>query len=645
MKNTRHACPHVSVLAESVLKYKEAIDRGRLASDAASTNSSNLKTKSTDKSPCGHFDGDETCCLDKDPVSGCVHDTGDVKCCITLAGDAIVNATIDVASVYDMAAGKYAFRTHMSDMINAVPTPKSGMRDARIHRRSLDYKFSVSFSSPSVPSAVSSSASRGAADPSLHLAPCGSTWVLHQHTGVVFEKGDVVECSIGDYSCSKGCGHATRYRGTGAALWRITRDRLIDEDLFYDILGLLRAGLPMGAYFARFNDFGSTASSPTRLPSPSIVIDEFFAWMCRHPELSPDIGLCPLCKTHYRVVIFDSTTNCTRERPEGPPIYKSHETREVPLGSILDEHRSLFQRESHRSAILDEIDGKVDVETSILNQLHPALGKYIEWARDTKIRDEALDFIKLFVMRTSLDQVLRPAFVDKLKLALDAKDLYAVAEESRLVELKELAVAVTTTNITPQPLLDLVAEMARRVSLAVVHAETKTAPTLCTLPVNPATTGINYTGFNPGGHRIRNNLNFGVNDASNNSGTDEGGTCTKHYERSGMVQVAFCEHGRVLGLHTIYKGQAEGPRDPMGALLFCEVAPKFVVYDNACNLAEYTKSRHPSFFADTIFVHDRFHGVNHVACSRVFNADRYPELDFLNSSIAEQFNSFLKVRR
>lgn len=38
-----------------------------------------------------------------------------------------------------------------------------------------------------------------------------------------------------------------------------------------------------------------------------------------------------------------------------------------------------------------------------------------------------------------------------------------------------------------------------------------------------------------------------------------------------------------------------------------EAAPKYVIYDNACNLARYAFSREPLYFRSTHFVVDRFH--------------------------------------
>ena len=41
------------------------------------------------------------------------------------------------------------------------------------------------------------------------------------------------------------------------------------------------------------------------------------------------------------------------------------------------------------------------------------------------------------------------------------------------------------------------------------------------------------------------------------------------------------------------------------------IAPKVIIYDNACNLHNYCLNRDPLFFMDTWFLVDRLHWSNH----------------------------------
>lgn len=56
------------------------------------------------------------------------------------------------------------------------------------------------------------------------------------------------------------------------------------------------------------------------------------------------------------------------------------------------------------------------------------------------------------------------------------------------------------------------------------------------------------------------------------------------------------------------------------------VAPRVVVYDNACNLAVHCLMREPRFYADTAFIVDRMHYKSHRNCPRIYDADQYPGL-------------------
>jgi hypothetical protein len=47
--------------------------------------------------------------------------------------------------------------------------------------------------------------------------------------------------------------------------------------------------------------------------------------------------------------------------------------------------------------------------------------------------------------------------------------------------------------------------------------------------------------------------------------------------------------------------------------------PKYVIYDNGCNLFEYCHNRAPTLFKATTFVSDAFHWVNHSNCASFFD--------------------------
>ena len=123
-------------------------------------------------------------------------------------------------------------------------------------------------------------------------------------------------------------------------------------------------------------------------------------------------------------------------------------------------------------------------------------------------------------------------------------------------------------------------------------------------------------------------------------------TCSKNYPIVGKKGTTylflwFCPlHGHCFGYHMI--PIAEGRKDPSASLyLFKENAPEIVMYDFSCQLDEYVRNRESGFYSKTRFFHDIFHGYSH-KCGSTFESNRLQGLNEVNTSICEQFNSFLQ---
>ena len=106
---------------------------------------------------------------------------------------------------------------------------------------------------------------------------------------------------------------------------------------------------------------------------------------------------------------------------------------------------------------------------------------------------------------------------------------------------------------------------------------------------------------------------------------DEG--CFNNAKKNGRlgagVLLFWCaDHSMCLGW--ILMPSAESPRLVFDVL--CSRFPKMpevLIYDNACNLFEYSHNRAPALFKDTLFLSDGFHWLNHVNCSSSFDASSY----------------------
>nr|XP_047137215.1 uncharacterized protein LOC105847614 isoform X3 [Hydra vulgaris] len=164
---------------------------------------------------------------------------------------------------------------------------------------------------------------------------------------------------------------------------------------------------------------------------------------------------------------------------------------------------------------------------------------------------------------------------------------------------------------------------------------------------NPPRFGRAYY-FEKHGCQIRKMRMFSVDKSSNNNLFDDipSEICNKLFPQVSKKGVSFlflwfCPmHGHCYGFHII--PGSEGRKDPHASLYtHLEVAPKNIVYDFACSLSEFCHNRESGYFKDTSFFHDVFHGYTH-KCADVFRCNRLGSFYPINTSICEQFNSFLQ---
>ena len=71
-----------------------------------------------------------------------------------------------------------------------------------------------------------------------------------------------------------------------------------------------------------------------------------------------------------------------------------------------------------------------------------------------------------------------------------------------------------------------------------------------------------------------------------------------------------------------------------------EIAPKIICYDFTCSLKEYCMNRKAGYFKNTQLFCDIFHDYNHT-CSKIHSGENLIHSNSVNSSICEQFNSYL----
>jgi hypothetical protein len=171
---------------------------------------------------------------------------------------------------------------------------------------------------------------------------------------------------------------------------------------------------------------------------------------------------------------------------------------------------------------------------------------------------------------------------------------------------------------------------------------------------NPAETGVWY-GFTEHGEKLRDNRDFGDREtcdtgacADTNQAAPTFGTCGKAFvsvTAKGVCMMFFMLcllHQTLVGFHII--PGSEGRKDAHAAFWqYCPNAPLQFVYDFACGCHEYFSNHESGYFSKTIVQHDIFHGWKH-KCSRLFRLQRSRRATSWNSSLAEQWNAFIKPR-
>jgi len=170
----------------------------------------------------------------------------------------------------------------------------------------------------------------------------------------------------------------------------------------------------------------------------------------------------------------------------------------------------------------------------------------------------------------------------------------------------------------------------------------------CIKNYNPPRDGQAYY-FNPTGRQLREVRTYSIDlekKGKINFDDEPEDSCSKMFPtvtKKGTTYLFlwFCPvHGHCWGFHII--PSAEGRKDAANSLYcYLEKAPETIFYDFSCSLEEYCRNRESGYFTNTRFFHDIFHGYSH-KCSTTFKSNRLLGYCGVNTSICEQFNSFLQ---
>ena len=139
--------------------------------------------------------------------------------------------------------------------------------------------------------------------------------------------------------------------------------------------------------------------------------------------------------------------------------------------------------------------------------------------------------------------------------------------------------------------------------------------------------------------------------ADKKSDSPESDECDKHFNAtssiSGGIGTLSCNHKITKGFRAIRKGESP--------VIFChsilrrlpekvKAHKRVVIYDFACKMHKVCLRRYPYRIRRFQFVIDRHHQSNHKhnSCSQAYNISKYPEMNDVNTQIAEQLNNSLR---
>ena len=127
--------------------------------------------------------------------------------------------------------------------------------------------------------------------------------------------------------------------------------------------------------------------------------------------------------------------------------------------------------------------------------------------------------------------------------------------------------------------------------------------------------------------------------------------CKKDYVQKSRMTSTFmiqrCPHRVAIGTHVART--AESVDDPFCSIVcMMNEAPEFVIIDNPCKAAAFSRLREYKFFENTVFIGDQLHQKGH-KCGGCFDITLYKQglslLSNINDSAAEQGNNLLMTIR
>ena len=430
-------------------------------------------------------------------------------------------------------------------------------------------------------------------------------------------------------------------------------------------------------YSKKYNRFGSEQSFMT----PKTFINWFFAWSsrmrtdfrksCEGCGDSPSVVACDGTKVGIgfkeTFVTPIETATKTAPKPKGkylrrlnrcylhapttddPEVNSSYKNARLFLRSLCD--AIIFRRNEFVNSM--ETERNIVAFKSFLEPLAVPAFQNMIFEHSYDVKKCYASFFKLLSYDSCADAIISLPIARKV-LSCCEKWLTDSPEQSEVVELSDLLrhhnsqisdLLLKTLSLGESTLL-----LLKSLCLFIIKIHDDDIDPEPSCPIegsyNPPKHGVAYY-FTSHGCKLREVRSFPIDKESSKNFDDVPDvSCMKKFPQvskkgTSYLFLWFCPlHGHCYGYHLI--PGSEGRKDAAKSLYsYMENPPEVVFYDFACSLSEYAKNRESGYFQNTRFYHDYFHGYTH-KCTSAFRQDTLAGFKPVNSSICEQFNSFLQ---
>ena len=476
-----------------------------------------------------------------------------------------------------------------------------------------------------------------------------------------------------------------RWNGDNEFIYRISELICVGEEICWDFIDMVSS---MKCNFSAFcylmNSSYKRHSSAKKFMSVKTFIKVFFSWAsnqqndfreaCNWCGNSPKILACDgtkigICATKASVEPVEKTNNeipLKTEHKKNDRCFLSYPPNDGSLSTKerTEEKSKIQEARAHLKFMMKNVgnisgrmeDHDLTVRTEVLlavfpTQCKPLLTRILTQNLSMEQLASATRFFYMLSYEAPLRAFLPKPLLDATTVFIESSFNYQnVNDYLQLAKKYNVYIHDFVNNFTHQPnyamdedakkVLDFLCQKAISLHQNDIAPE---AATPITHSYDPPKLGRAYY-FNQSGTQIRESRKFEIDGAKTNDSSQE--TCSKKYPQvakkgSTFLFLWFCPlHGHCYGGHIV--NGAEGRKDPACSLYtHLEVAPEIIYYDFACSLEEYCMNREAGYFKNTQFFYDIFHGYNHT-CSKIYSSKKLQHLNSINSSICEQFNSYLQ---